>query len=138
MNLAADVSPKSVQTFCTVALQPLIVDQTVLPSYRDRSIESAIPASDVTKIAIRLRYLIEECVPCELDEEAVTRPHSKVITRKVIKAAKEAGGEENKACIVYCLLICKRWFKHQSLLELWDADLHCLRATACEVIAKAM
>ncbi|KAK6217933.1 DNA-directed RNA polymerase III subunit C31 [Pestalotiopsis sp. IQ-011] len=110
----------------------------LLPSYRDTHIESAIPAPDVTKIAIRLRYLIEECVPCELEEEAITRPHSKIITRKVIKAAQEAGGEENKACIVYCLLTVKRWFKHQSLLELWDADLHCLRATACEIIAKAI
>jgi hypothetical protein len=110
----------------------------VLPSYRDTHIESAIPAPEVTKIAIRLRYLIEESVPCELDESQITQPHSKVITRKVIQAAKEAGGTEHRACIVYCLLVVKRWFKHQGLIELWDADLHNLRATACEVIAKVM
>ena len=34
------------------------------------------------------------------------------------------------------LLVCKRWFKQQSLAELWDCDLHALRATACEVISK--
>lgn len=108
----------------------------LLPTYRNESIESAIPAADVTKTALRLRYLIEECVPCELEEEQITRPHSKVITKAVIKAAKEAGGPSNRSCIVYCLLVVKQWFKHQSISELWDADLHQLRATACEVIAK--
>jgi hypothetical protein len=92
----------------------------------------------VTKVALRLRYLVQECVPCELDERQITQPNSRVITQKVIKAAKEAGGHENRACVVYCLLVAKRWFLHQALCELWDADLHQLRATACEVIAKQM
>ncbi|KUI57454.1 Calcium channel YVC1 [Cytospora mali] len=110
--------------------------QRLLPSYVDESLQSAIPAPEVTKIALRLRHLVEEAVPVELDEELVTRPNSKVITNKVIKAAKEAGGPENGACAVYCLLVCKRWFKHQSLVELWDCDMHALRAVACEVVAK--
>jgi hypothetical protein len=38
--------------------------------------------------------------------------------------------------VVFCLLVNKRWWRHQALIELWDADLHYLRATACEVIAK--
>ena len=54
----------------------------------------------------------------------------------MIRTAKEAGGEEYKACVVYCLLICKKWFKKQAIFELWDADLHNVRAVACEVIAK--
>ncbi|KAI0508894.1 hypothetical protein F5B22DRAFT_379728 [Xylaria bambusicola] len=108
----------------------------LLPLHRDHSIQSAIPAPEVTKVALRLRYLVQECVPCELEEHQVTQPHSKVITHKVIEAAKEAGGTENRACVVYCLLVAKHWFQHQALCELWDADLHQLRATACEVIAK--
>ncbi|KAI0438600.1 hypothetical protein F4803DRAFT_569411 [Xylaria telfairii] len=108
----------------------------VLPLHRDRSIQSAIPAPEVTKIALRLRYLVQECVPCELEQHQITQPHSKVITQKVIKAAEDAGGAENRACVVYCLLVVKHWFRHQALCELWDADLHQLRATACEVIAK--
>jgi hypothetical protein len=92
----------------------------------------------VTKVALRLRNLIEECVPCELEEEQITRPHSKIITNKVIQAAKDAGGNEHRACVVYCLLVNKRWWMHQALVELWDADLHKVRAVACEVIAKAM
>lgn len=110
----------------------------LLPAYAQEAVESAIPAPDVTKVALRLRHLIEECVPCELEEEQITRPHSKVITKKVIQAAKEAGGREHRACVVYCLLVNKRWWKHQALVELWDADLHRVRAVACEVIAKAI
>jgi hypothetical protein len=106
--------------------------------HRDEPVQSAIPALDVTKVALRLRYLVQECVPCELEENQITQPHSKVITHKVIQAAKEAGGPEHRACVVYCLLVAKRWFKHQALCELWDADLHQLRAMACEVIAKQM
>ncbi|KAI5917689.1 hypothetical protein F4810DRAFT_640843 [Camillea tinctor] len=108
----------------------------LLPIHHDDSCESAITAEDATKVALRLRYLIEESVPCELDEDQITKPHSKVITRNVINAAKEAGGPQNRSCVVFCLLIVKRWFKHQSIVELWDADLYQVRALACEVIAK--
>lgn len=112
--------------------------QRLLPSYNDESVTSAIPAPAVTQVALRLRHLVEECVPCELSEDQITNPHSKVITKKVIKAAKEAGGREHRACVVFCLLINKRWWKHQALVELWDCDLHSVRATACEVIAKQL
>lgn len=110
----------------------------VLPVHQNESLESAIPAPDVTKVALRLRYLIEQCVPCELEEEQITKSHSRVITKNVIKAAKEAGGPEHQSCVVFCLLVVKRWFKHQAIIELWDASLHEVRATACEVIAKGI
>ncbi len=77
-------------------------------------------------------------MPCELEAEQITRPHSRIITKKVIRAAKEAGGTDHRSCVVFGLLICKRWFQRQSIIELWDADLHAVRAVACEVIAKAM
>merc|ERR1712000_42731 len=54
----------------------------------------------------------------------------------VIDAAKSAGGEEARGCVVFCLLVNKRWFAHEANVELWDADLHQLRAVACGVIAK--
>jgi hypothetical protein len=82
--------------------------------------------------------LIEACVPCELEPDLVTVSHSRIITHAVIKAAKEAGGKDYGACVVYCLLVNKRWFKKQAMLELWDADLHNVRATAAEIIAKQM
>lgn len=92
----------------------------------------------MTKVALRLKYQIEQVVSCEMEEFKITKANSSVITRKVIQTAKEAGGEEHQACVVYCLLVCHRWFKKQAGLELWDADLHNVRAVACEVIAKQM
>jgi hypothetical protein len=73
-----------------------------------------------------------------MEESKVTRAHSRVITKKVIKAARSAGGEEARGCVVYCLLVNKRWFTHEAAVELWDADLHQLRAVACGVIAKQL
>ena len=72
----------------------------VLPQYNHGQISSAIPASEVTKVCLRLRHLVQECVPCEMEETRVTTPHSSIITPKVVQAAKEAGGTENKGCVV--------------------------------------
>lgn len=93
---------------------------------------------EVTRVALRLKFQIEQVIPCELEEWKVTKANSPIITKKVIMTAKEAGGKDHKACVVYCLLVCLRWFKRQAMLELWDADLHNVRATACEVMAKHM
>ncbi|KKY21930.1 putative vacuolar cation channel [Phaeomoniella chlamydospora] len=112
--------------------------QRLLPSHRQEPPPSAFPPKEVTKVALRLKYQIEQVIPCELEEERITRANSPVITQKVLKTAKEAGGSEYQACVVYCLLVCKRWFKRQAHLELWDADLHEVRAVACEVIAKKL
>ena len=38
--------------------------------------------------------------------------------------------------MVYCLLVVKKWFQKQALAELWDADLHDVRAIAAEIMAK--
>lgn len=87
-------------------------------------------------MALRLKFQIEEVIPIELPEEKITSANSSVITQKVVETAKEAGGKDYASCVVYCLLVCKRWFKRQAILELWDADLHEVRAVACEMIAK--
>ncbi len=99
---------------------------------------SAVPAKEVTKVALRLKYQIEQVIPCEIEESKIVKANSPVITKKVVQTAKEAGGKEHAACVVYCLLVCKRWFKRQAMLELWDSDMHDVRAVACEVIAKAI
>jgi len=68
--------------------------------------------------------------------ELITKPHSGILTAAVLNTSKQAGGEEYKACIVYCLLVVKKWFKSQATQELWDADLHEVRAAAAEMLAK--
>lgn len=72
----------------------------MLPTYHDGSFTSAIPAKEVTKVALRLRYLVQECVASELEESVITNPHSRIITPAVLKAAKNAGGTEHGACVV--------------------------------------
>ena len=108
----------------------------MLPVDQSEAITSAYPAAEVTKVALRLKYQIEQVIPCELEEWKITKANSPVVTHKVCRTAKEAGGKDYKSCVVYCLLVCKKWFKRQASLELWDADLHNVRAVACEVIAK--
>lgn len=115
--------------------------QNLLPSHREVTIPSAIPARQVTHIALRLKYQMEQVIPCELPIEKITQPHSPVITPGVVKTAKTAGkvsgmNEDYSACVVYCLLVVSHWFEQQAKLELWDADLHQLRATACQRLAK--
>lgn len=110
--------------------------QSLLPLAREALPPSPIPAKEVTIIALRLKHQIEQVIPCELELDRVVQPHSDIITDAVVDTSKKAGGEENKACVVFCLLMVEKWFKKQAILELWDADLHHLRAEACEVIAK--
>lgn len=110
----------------------------VLPSNTNDLLPSAMDPAAVTKVALRLKFQIEQVVPCELEEAKITRANSPVITRRVIATAKSAGGKDHEACVVYCLLVCYRWFKRQAMLELWDADLHDVRATACLVLAKQL
>lgn len=110
----------------------------MLPTHHSDLPPSAIPAADVTRVALRLKYQIERVIPYELELWKITRANSAVITRKVEQTAKEAGGEEHGACVVFGLLVCKRWFVRQSVLEMWDAGLYGCRAVACEVLAKRM
>lgn len=105
---------------------------------QEELLQPILPPSEVTKVALRLKYQVETVIPVELDEESVTRALSPVITPKVVQTAQEAGGKEYRDCVVYCLLVCKGWFWRQAKLELWDADLHHVRAVACECIAKKM
>ncbi|KAK8920632.1 Calcium channel YVC1 [Metarhizium anisopliae] len=105
-------------------------ERALLPHFNHQQMTSAVPASEVTKICLRLRHLVQECVPCEMEESRVTAPHSRIITTKVVQAAKEAGGQEYRGCV--------RWFQREALIELWDSSLHKLRAEACAVISKAL
>jgi hypothetical protein len=116
----------------------LLTERAVLPTYHEEIIPSAIDPVEVTKVALRLKYLVEECIPCELEEGLITKPHSRILTPKVLKAAKEAGREEFGACVIYCLLVNKRWFRRQAKVEIWNADLHNVRAVAAEIIAKRL
>lgn len=76
----------------------------VLPRIRNEDIDSAIAPAEVTKVCLRLRHLVQECVPCEMEESRITEAHSRIITPQVVRAAKEAGGQDNKGCVVRAYL----------------------------------
>lgn len=66
----------------------------------------------MTKICLRLKHQIEQVIPYELEEEKVVKANSPIITQAVLDTANKAGGDGDKtACVVYCLLIVKKWFK---------------------------
>lgn len=111
----------------------------VLPvSRREHLPPPPIDPKEVTKVALRLKHQIEQVVPCELEEEQITKAHSSIITNAVLRTAKEAGAPEHNACVVFCLLVVKKWFQKQAISELWDADLHDVRAMAAEIMAKRL
>jgi hypothetical protein len=83
----------------------------VLPTRREHFPAPPIDAKEVTKICLRLKHQVEQVIPCELEEEKVTKANSPIITQAVLDTANKAGGEENKACVVFCLLIVKKWFQ---------------------------
>jgi len=110
----------------------------VLPQRRENLPPPPIDPKDVTKVALRLKHQIEQVIPCELEEEQITKANSSIITNAVLETAKQAGAPEHNACVVFCLLIVKKWFKKQAMTELWDADLHDVRAIAAEIMAKRL
>jgi hypothetical protein len=105
---------------------------------RESAIDTPYDPAEVTKVALRLRHLLCEVIPCELEEDRITRPHSRIITPAVLQAAREAGDSKYRDCVVYCLLVNKAWFRAQAKIEIWDAELHNLRAVGAEVVAKAL
>ncbi|KAI3135859.1 hypothetical protein CBS147325_7584 [Penicillium roqueforti] len=108
----------------------------LLPAYAADEPHASGASKELAKVALRLKYQIEQVVSCEVKDKFLTDPNSRIITDDVVATAMKAGGDEYKACVVYCLLVCLRWFKIQASVELWDSDLHEVRAVACEVIAK--
>ncbi|KAJ4364469.1 Calcium channel yvc1 [Neocucurbitaria cava] len=112
---------------------------SLLPTSRREQLPlPPIDPKDVTKVCLRLKHQIEQVVPCELEEEQITKAHSSIITDAVLETARQAGAPEHNACVVFCLLVVKTWFQKQATAELWDADLHDVRAVAAEMMAKRL
>lgn len=92
-----------------------ILTTPVLPTRREHVHPPPVDPKEVTKICLRLKHQIEQIIPYELEEEKVTKANSPIITQAVLDTANRAGGEDKTACVVYCLLIVKKWFKVRRL-----------------------
>lgn len=74
-----------------------------------------------------MKHQIEQVIPYEIEEEKVTKANSPIITTAVLNTANKAGGEDKTACVVFCLLIVKKWF------AVWE----CLMSTPWIVLTLA-
>ncbi|GKZ51925.1 hypothetical protein AbraIFM66951_008238, partial [Aspergillus brasiliensis] len=43
----------------------------LLPAFTDDQVSSTLPSKEVTKVALRLKYQVEQVIPCELDESDI-------------------------------------------------------------------
>ena len=111
---------------------------TVLQQDQNHGLQGPIPPAEVSRVARRLKHQVEQLIHCEVETSDITRPTSSIVTRHVVLKAKRAGGDKNAACVVFCLLMARKWFNRLAVLELWDAGLHHLRAITCDIIAKRL
>ncbi|GMM38627.1 Yvc1 protein [Saccharomycopsis crataegensis] len=123
--------------------ESLLVDSNA----SDIGIWSSPSPRQVLRVALNLKYLIDQVIPIQLDLELITNPYSDILTTKVVNLAIEAAGGKGegkvgttsrryRAVLIYCLLINAKWYRALSLSELHDAELHLSRMTAAAQLAK--
>lgn len=106
-----------------------------------------ISGKHVLKIALRVKEIIDEVIPIEFNEEAVTKPDSIILNEKVFELVLRAAGGKGdgsigtssrryRACLVFVLLTVKRWYDQSADNFLYDSELYSLRGTAAECLAK--
>lgn len=113
----------------------------------DIGINSSPTPRQVLRIALNLKYLIDQVVPIQFNEDLLTSPFSEILTSKVVQLAREAaGGKGNgkintssrkyRAVLIFCLLKVSHWYQRMALSELQDSDLYTSRNIAAQQIAK--
>lgn len=88
-----------------------------------------------TKIIARCKAMVLRLLPLEVEEEDITSANGSIITRDVIQAFYEAGGDFADA-IPYCLLVARGSFHKDAYRNPSDFDEHMNHKLACEVIAR--
>lgn len=100
-------------------------------------VKSLPPARKVTQVARKIRQLMIQLVPLQVKESHITNPKSRIITDGVLKLVESAAHDE-PGCVVFCCVYVANYFHRLCSKDLSDADVHVLRAIACEVIAKRL
>lgn len=100
----------------------------------------------IWRICVNLKKLIDGIISIEFDESQVTHPNSAILNINVLELVyKAAGGKGDgkpdtssfryRASLPFCLLKVCGWYWQQAELELYDTQLHKLRATAAQILA---
>lgn len=100
-------------------------------------VKSLPPARKVTQVARKIRHLMVQLIPIEVKESHILNPKSRIITNSVLDLIESAADDE-PGCVIFCCVWVARYFHHMCLKDLPDADVHVLRAIACEVVAKRL
>lgn len=79
----------------------------VLPAYTVDEAPPPHPSKEVTKVALRLKYQIEQLVPCEIGNDELSNPNSRIITKDVVHTATQAGVmNSGVAWSLHCCFAC--------------------------------
>ncbi|SCU97332.1 LAMI_0F09670g1_1 [Lachancea mirantina] len=99
----------------------------------------------ILRIALNLKYLIDEVVPILFKESEITSDQSRILNRKVLKLTREACGGNQKdersmrkyqSVVIFCLLKVCGWYWELASSELHNAQIYSLRATAAQQLCK--
>ncbi|KAH3901437.1 Yvc1p SCDLUD_002930 [Saccharomycodes ludwigii] len=119
----------------------------LLPIHNGQVKISPIPPNSrqVLRICINLKELIDNIIPIAFDENLIICDNSRILNVNVIKLAREACGgnlKEEKsymkyqAVLIFCLLKVCEWYWSLAEYELFNEELHNLRATTAQTICK--
>ncbi|SCW02048.1 LAFE_0E13014g1_1 [Lachancea fermentati] len=98
----------------------------------------------ILRIALNLKFLIDEIVPIIYTEEQITCDHSRILNSRVLKLARQAcGGESDRkssrkyqSVMIFCLLKVCSWYWDLAACELHNAEIYLLRATTAQQLCK--
>ncbi|KZT60703.1 calcium activated cation channel [Calocera cornea HHB12733] len=110
--------------------------------YEERAALIEFPASNpsaltVSRIVKRLRAMVLDLIPIEIEESSLIDSTSRIITPAVINAFGKAAGDFQEA-LPFCLLRARRTFEEEAQRNAADYDENMARAIACEVLARKL
>ncbi|GAA6060814.1 hypothetical protein JCM10212_000587 [Sporobolomyces blumeae] len=89
----------------------------------------------VSRIIVRIRALALELLPIQVDLDEITSPTSSILTNDVVEAFASIAGDFDH-CLPFALLMARRWFGLQMLVNPSDSDENEGRKLACEALAR--
>ncbi|KAM0786008.1 hypothetical protein ACM66B_006824 [Microbotryomycetes sp. NB124-2] len=103
----------------------------------DAHTDHSIHPRTVTRIVERIKALTLELLPIQVDLDEITSPVSSILTKDVVDAYSQIGGDFD-SCVPFALLEARRYFRKQAYLNPSDSDENEGRKLACEALARKL
>ena len=106
---------------------------------------NAPSSRQVLRIALNLKFLIDEVIPIAYDEALLICEHSRIVNAKVIRLAREACGgnredpasvKKYESVVVFALLRVCSWYWSLAESELHNSELYIARAVVAQQLSK--